>query len=746
MTKPRFRPPPESANQIREYCLGSFLALTLCGFAVSQSLGQSPSTDESLPQVSVFRSGDYIITEGADAVFALTAEPAPTADLTVTLEVSRLREALTSSIDEPRPAVETRRVIIGVSGETFLVMPIEDDDINEPLTGISIDILPGDGYEIRQACTPEGRCNFPLNVYADEQIWTNPGSATVSVRDNDGPQAMNGSIASETTALLDQLGTVVPAATDVRELELLAANARAVVDDMAEGGTTQNETLLLLKSSRMQIEISERIAGAGIAVAEEVLNSIVGNAASAVQLFEIYPPPDKLFVTYTGPAAELEFEIREILASGKRLIPLWAPLLEESERIEALESLTGAVGDLLGVGYRNFPTEAAVQDPAEISGLALEALLAPVAKNLGIPVSSSDGVSVRNLLNSTPGLLRELIHTSGINLDPTLPFGADAFFGILPGFAFPVVPVNLRALRNAAPDGPGPSPTTLAIAQDLVRHFPTDNVGIRLSDSDLNVTTMIDEALGDEATARFDLAHYYTEIRTGDKMYPVLASKISLVSAAIPEGVFSLDDGSTIIVNRGFAIQLVPASIDIFSLAGHADYLGYTLRLTENGGIVLTGNGTSIAATFSYNSAPLQAFSEETVSNPVSCPHFSCIAASSETNPASPDHYFTVGNFSENGDRYLEQRLLPFFAHDEFWDVAATLGLNVTTDRLNTGIVTIEGLGRFRPGYEFAGDLPVEPLDEAKAPSFEETDANGDGVMDYRITIGNFVQVLYGVP
>lgn len=743
MAQFQYHLPRESTNSVRESSLCSFLVFALCGFTVSQSLGQTPATDDSLPEVSIFRSGNYIITEGEDAVFVLTAEPAPTADLTVNLEISPYDGPSPFPIDEQFLTTGTLQAIIDVSGETFFVAPTEDDDGNEPLAEITFSIAPGDGYEIKQACTRDLRCNFPLNVYADELIWTDPESAWLYVRDNDGPQAMNGDIASETTALLDQLGTVAPAAADVRELEVLVENSKAVADDMAEGGTTQNETLLLLNSLRMQIEISERIAEAGIAVAKEVVNSIVRNATSVIQLHELYPPPERLLASYIGPSAELEFEIREFLASSKRLIPLWAPLLEEHDLIETFESLTGAVGDLVGAAYRNFPTESVVEDFADISGFALEALLAPVAKDLGIPVSSSDDASIEKLLKSNPRLLHRLIHTSGIDLDSSVSLNSDVNSGNPPFlYGNTISPVIVRPLRQV------PSHFSIPQAQvhGLSRFVQTDNVGIRSTDSFVSVATIIGEALGDEVAVGFDHARAYTEISVGGKIYPVLAPNISLVSPAVPEGIFSLDDGSVMIVDRRFAIQLVPASIDIFSLAGHADSLGYSLRLMENGGIVLTGNGASFAATFSYNSAPLQLFSERTVSNPFSCPHFSCIAAPSKTNPASPDHYFTVGNFSDNGNRYLEQRLLPFFAHGKFWEMAAALGLNVATDRFDTGIVTIEGFGRFRPDYKFEGDLSVEPLGNAQAPAFEETDANGDGVMDYRITIGNFTQVLYGVP
>ena len=129
------------------------------------------------------------------AIFVLTAEPAPAADLTVNLKMSQYIEPLSLPIDEDFLATETLQATIDVSGETFFVVPTEDDNEDEPLTGIDISIEPGEGYELNQACTPDGQCEYLLNVYADEQFWIDPGSAGLTVRDNDGPQAKNGDIA-----------------------------------------------------------------------------------------------------------------------------------------------------------------------------------------------------------------------------------------------------------------------------------------------------------------------------------------------------------------------------------------------------------------------------------------------------------------------------------------------------------------------------------------------------------------------
>ncbi len=156
-----------------------------------------------------------------------------------------------------------------------------------------------------------------------------------------------------------------------------------------------------------------------------------------------------------------------------------------------------------------------------------------------------------------------------------------------------------------------------------------------------------------------------------------------------------------------------------------------------------------------------------------------CIDAPENTGPEQPDHSFTIGytpthtffydffrgpvEFYDFGaNRFYtaeecdaaadmckvdwQQRLLPRFASDSLYDLLASLGLEASTDWFETGVITIAGRGRFRPAFEFDGDVPDESsigLDEIR---LVETDANGDGIRDYRVHIGDFSQLLYGVP
>ena len=715
------------------------LATLLSGVHISQSVAQSPPpTGGGLPVVSIFRSGSHIITEGEDAVFVLTAEPAPATDLTINMERSQYRIPLAPGpIDEGLISRDMQQTTIGVSGEAVFIVPAEDDSENEPLMEFTVRIEPGDGYELNRACTPEGRCTFPLNVYADEQIWTNPEFATLSVRDNDGPQAMNSAIAAATMALLDQVGTLVPAAADVRDLAALVEDSTAAADDMIDGGTTQNEALLLLRSSRTQIEISERLTVAGFAVMAEDVNAIVRNAAAAISLHYRYKPSAQRFEINTGPPMELEIEIRDFLASSRNLIQPWAAAREEHAAIGVVRGLLDEIGALVRAGYGSFLNETEIEDTASISQTALEILLRPVAVDLGLAITFSDEAAMESLLQANPRLLRKLVDAVGLDLTTTQISKEYSGRIVRPNYGYvPFAPEVASRLRDAGLD----ELEAETLAQDLAAFVQPDGVGIGNFESYTSAAQIIDEALGGETETQYINDLLYTAIRASDEVFPVQAASVKVVPAAIPEGLFVLEDGGALITARGLAIHLVPASLDIVSFARRANSLGYAVRVMEDGGLVMTGNGTIISGTFSYTSVPTNEGFETGVTNRFVCTPHTCLASPTSENPASPDYYFTVGKW----DRV--QKLLPYFANDGLYDYLASEGYAVTTDRFETGFINIAGYGNFRPGYEIEGEALDESTYGTAELSLTETDANGDGVLDFRIQIGNTTQLLYGVP
>ena len=96
---------------------------------------QQPLT---LPAVSVSAGAD--VTEGGDAVFTVTADPAPAAELSVTVTVATAGEfGVTAG---------TQTVPIPTTGSATLTLATTGDEIDEPDGSVSVTVAAGDGYTV----------------------------------------------------------------------------------------------------------------------------------------------------------------------------------------------------------------------------------------------------------------------------------------------------------------------------------------------------------------------------------------------------------------------------------------------------------------------------------------------------------------------------------------------------------------------------------------------------------------------
>ena len=112
---------------------------------------QQPLT---LPAVSVSAGAD--VTEGGDAVFTVTANPAPAAELSVTVTVATAGEfGVTAG---------SRTVPIPVTGSATLTLATANDGADEPDGSVSVTVAAGNGYTVGD-----------------------PASGSVSIADNDLP-------------------------------------------------------------------------------------------------------------------------------------------------------------------------------------------------------------------------------------------------------------------------------------------------------------------------------------------------------------------------------------------------------------------------------------------------------------------------------------------------------------------------------------------------------------------------------
>ena len=110
------------------------------------------------------------------------------------------------------------------------------------------------------------------------------------------------------------------------------------------------------------------------------------------------------------------------------------------------------------------------------------------------------------------------------------------------------------------------------------------------------------------------------------------------------------------------------------------------------------------------------------------------------------DYYFTVDYANGGGT----QKLQPLIRDNAFFDSVAGYGYTVSTNRA-TGIITIDGVGDFRPSYVVSnlsfGDRVTHNLNkDSSGVSYAVTDANSDGLADVLVFTGSSEQLVYGMP
>ncbi len=121
---------------------------------VAAALAALEAAPETLPAVTVSAGAD--VTEGGDAVFTVTASPAPAAELSVTVTVATAGEfGITAG---------SRSVKIATTGSATLTLATANDEVDEPDGSVSVTVAAGDGYTVGD-----------------------PASGTVAIADDDAP-------------------------------------------------------------------------------------------------------------------------------------------------------------------------------------------------------------------------------------------------------------------------------------------------------------------------------------------------------------------------------------------------------------------------------------------------------------------------------------------------------------------------------------------------------------------------------
>ncbi len=186
--------------------LGQLIVRTLAAGATAQTFPvdfETPTPNTSLPVVSVTSDGD--VTEGGDASFTVTANPAPDADLDVSVTVSQSGDY--------GAATGQQTVTIPTAGYATLTVATTNDELDEEDGSVTVTIDTGEGYLVSttQGATavavsdPTGGSATLSVGTTDDNVQSqggtitatvqpgsgygvgNPSSDSVDVADNDGP-------------------------------------------------------------------------------------------------------------------------------------------------------------------------------------------------------------------------------------------------------------------------------------------------------------------------------------------------------------------------------------------------------------------------------------------------------------------------------------------------------------------------------------------------------------------------------
>ena len=146
------------------------------GYMVGASAsGTVAVRDDDLPPPAVSIAAKAAsVTEGGDAVFTLTADRSPDADLSVTLSVSETGEGDHVAASDEGPATA---VIAKGATEAVFTLATVSDDLDEPDGSVVVAVQAGAGYAVG-----------------------NPASASVEVKDDDAPSTVPALSVADSTA------------------------------------------------------------------------------------------------------------------------------------------------------------------------------------------------------------------------------------------------------------------------------------------------------------------------------------------------------------------------------------------------------------------------------------------------------------------------------------------------------------------------------------------------------------------
>lgn len=420
--------------------------------------------------------------------------------------------------------------------------------------------------------------------------------------------------------------------------------------------------------------------------------------------------------------------------------------LEEDEA----DMLTQAVGDMLGAVGGSLSAASTAEAARTAIDSVSDALNNAVAAGMPLDadtLAAAADMTEQALMNALAAVGETV--RSGLNAAYTSPEETRTLLSGNPQLllaALDHLAVEIRGAARldvqAASDALEEAGVPVAAAGSLVRDLARFSApfGVRIEDADgeeIDLAAILAEALAayGMVVPLIDETRGIINLTLGSTYFPVLATRVWLVSESIPSGATFLADGGALLAASGVAVIVVPAS---------ADPIGFAIRAAQDDTTVAFGPGGTVNMHLTGGLAISGSFGFAGVTGPVSGDVDWTLP--DPGTPVVDDAYRIVVTIGSE-----TQTIHPYLANGPFIESATRLGFAIFMDR-GAGLLIVDGALRVRPDLRI---LPLTAADRTFLAAMRdgtgnayrgETDFNGDGVIDYDIIDDYGKQTVYLLP
>ncbi|MBF0099864.1 MAG: hypothetical protein HQK77_03060, partial [Desulfobacterales bacterium] len=416
-------------------------------------------------------------------------------------------------------------------------------------------------------------------------------------------------------------------------------------------------------------------------------------------------------------------------------------IIDDLQHISTADQIIAIVNQIETINFSNENMSSELLNYLEIlSWNAMKGIIDDVASATDVNAamnSFSDTQTAQNYLIDNPQMIDELLDMAGVslindtaisktNIENELMLqgyteeSAKQVSGCLPTLIDPVVPI-VTGYDDSSGQKQEISP------QELLENGYKNKEGMATMD----ISTTSDTQ---------GIIHVNIRSENGETEQLAMAiANTYYVSECIPEGFYTMSDGSIIYTHDGVASKLIPAPNDALPIIATFQESDFETEINEKGQLLLEQNGMYYVGSFGYGVTP--STNERG--------RFAAGVMSFDIQGVDPatEAYSILVTYPDGMTQSLAPSVLDM---DKFIKTLDTVfGKNYRID-LNTGVIDLVGFGRYKPSYT-VDPMSVEELlwysmnKDIYGIAWNIYDYNNDGVLDVQMMTYYGKQILYQV-